>query len=89
MIVSNAFAKHYFPNEDAVGKRLVMDGPDKTPREIIGVVGDVRRKGLDVGTQSLRSGLSKYTDKRGYNPDFDPSNPRPRWRRGRRPRDVY
>jgi hypothetical protein len=27
MIVSNAFAKHYFPNEDAIGKRLVFDGP--------------------------------------------------------------
>jgi putative ABC transport system permease protein len=51
MIVSNAFAKHYFPNEDAIGKRLVFDGPDKTPREIVGVVGDVRRKGLDVAVQ--------------------------------------
>jgi putative ABC transport system permease protein len=51
MIVSNAFAKHYFPNEDAIGKRLIFDGPDKTPREIIGVVGDVRRKGLDVAVQ--------------------------------------
>jgi putative ABC transport system permease protein len=51
MIVSNAFAKHYFPNEDAIGKRLVLDGPDKTPLEIIGVVGDVRRKGLDVDVQ--------------------------------------
>jgi putative ABC transport system permease protein len=50
-IVSNAFAKQYFPNEDAIGKRLILDGPDKTPREIIGVVGDVRRKGLDVGVQ--------------------------------------
>ena len=51
MIVSNAFAKHYFPNEDAIGKRLIFDGPDKTPREIVGVVGDVRRKGLDVAVQ--------------------------------------
>jgi putative ABC transport system permease protein len=51
MIVSNAFAKHYFPNEEAVGKRIVFDGPDKTPLEIIGVVGDVRRKGLDLGVQ--------------------------------------
>jgi putative ABC transport system permease protein len=51
MIVSNAFAKHYFPNEDAIGKRLVFDGPDKTAREIVGVVGDVRRKGLDVDVQ--------------------------------------
>ncbi len=51
MLVSNAFAKHFFPNEDPIGKRLVMDGEDKTPREIVGVVGDVRRKGLDVDVQ--------------------------------------
>ena len=50
-VVSNAFAKHYFPNDDAIGKRLILDGDDKTPREIIGVVGDVRRKGLDVAVQ--------------------------------------
>ncbi len=51
LIVSNAFAKHYFPNEEAIGKRIVFDGPDKTRLEIIGVVGDVRRNGLDVGVQ--------------------------------------
>jgi hypothetical protein len=51
MVVSNAFAKHYFPNEEAIGKRIVFDGNDKTAREIVGVVGDVRRKGLDVAVQ--------------------------------------
>jgi putative ABC transport system permease protein len=51
MIVSNAFARHYFPNEDAIGKRVILDGPNKTPLEIVGVVGDVRRKGLDVDVQ--------------------------------------
>ena len=50
-VVSNAFAKQYFPNDDAIGKRIILDGDDKTPREIIGVVGDVRRKGLDVAVQ--------------------------------------
>ena len=51
MVISNAFAKYYFPNEDPIGKRLVFDGEDQTPREIVGVVGDVRRKGLDVPVQ--------------------------------------
>lgn len=51
MVISNAFAKYYFPNDDPIGKRIILDGNDKTPREIIGVVGDVRRKGLDVGVQ--------------------------------------
>ncbi len=51
MVVSNAFAKHYFPNEEAVGKRIIFDGNDKTPREIVGIVGDIRRNGLDVDVQ--------------------------------------
>ncbi len=51
MIVSKAFTKVYFPNEDAIGKRIILDGKNKTPREIVGVVDDVRRKGLDSDVQ--------------------------------------
>jgi putative ABC transport system permease protein len=51
MVISNAFVKTYFPNEDAIGKRIVFDGEDKTPHEIIGIVEDVRRNGLDVDVQ--------------------------------------
>jgi len=51
MVVSKAFTKVYFPNEDAIGKRIILDGPNNTPREIIGVVDDVRRKGLDSDVQ--------------------------------------
>ena len=51
MVVSKAFTKVYFPNEDAIGKRIILDGPNKTPREIIGIVDDVRRKGLDNDVQ--------------------------------------
>src|SRR4029079_7190415 len=43
LVVSDAFVKRYFPNEDAIGKRIIFDGPNKTPREIVGVVADVRR----------------------------------------------
>ena len=51
LVVSNAFVKRYFPNEDPIGRRLIFDGPNKVPREIVGVVGDVRRNGLDVDVQ--------------------------------------
>ena len=51
MVVSNAFANHYFPNEDAIGRRIIFDGPDKTSWEIVGIVGDVRRNGLDIGVE--------------------------------------
>ncbi|HEV2835018.1 MAG TPA: ABC transporter permease [Pyrinomonadaceae bacterium] len=51
LVVSNAFAKFYFPNEDPIGRRIIFDGEDETPREIIGVVNDIRRNGLDVDVQ--------------------------------------
>ena len=51
LVVTEAFVKRFFPGEDPIGRRLVFDGPDKTPREIVGVVGDVKRKGLDADTQ--------------------------------------
>ena len=51
IIVSNSFVNRYFPNEDPIGRRIVFDGPTKTPREIVGVVEDVRRNGLDADVQ--------------------------------------
>ena len=51
MVVSNAFVRQYFPNEEPIGRRIVFDGNDKTAREIVGVVADVRRNGLDVNVQ--------------------------------------
>ena len=51
IVISNALAKRYFPNEDAIGKRIIFDGEDETPREIIGVVADIRRQGLDLDVQ--------------------------------------
>jgi len=51
LVVSNAFVKTYFPNEDPIGKRIIFDGPNKTPREIVGIVDDVRRNGLDSEVQ--------------------------------------
>ena len=49
LVISDAFVKRYFPNEDPVGRCIVFDGEDeKIPREIVGVVADVRRNGLDV-----------------------------------------
>lgn len=51
MVVSEAFVKRYFPNEDPIGRRVILDGNNKVPREIVGVVADVRRDGLDVDVQ--------------------------------------
>src|ERR1051325_1739973 len=51
IVISNAFVKRYFPNEEPLGRRIIFDGKDQKPREIVGVVGDIRRNGLDVDVQ--------------------------------------
>jgi putative ABC transport system permease protein len=49
-IVSESFAKQFFPGESPVGKRInVTTGPEVF-REIVGVVGDVKQKGLNRET---------------------------------------
>jgi len=43
-IISEALARNYFPNQDPIGKRIIFGFPpvSNIPREIIGIVGDVR-----------------------------------------------
>jgi putative ABC transport system permease protein len=50
IIVNQAFAKKFWPNEDALGKRIVMGGMSDDPKwiTIVGVVDDMRHFGLDV-----------------------------------------
>jgi len=50
IIVNQAFAKKFWPNEDALGKRIVMGGMSNDPKwiTIVGIVGDMRHFGLDV-----------------------------------------
>lgn len=51
VVVNQAFVRRYFPNEDPIGKeiRLRYDPyptEEERPRQIVGVVGDVRQRGL-------------------------------------------
>jgi putative ABC transport system permease protein len=53
IIVNETFAKTHFPGEDAIGKRIqpgisTFDNEKAPMREIVGVVGDVRNRGLDT-----------------------------------------
>src|SRR5512132_2722320 len=50
IIVNQTFAKKFWPNEDALGKRIVMGGMSDDPKwiTIVGIVGDMRPFGLDV-----------------------------------------
>jgi len=47
-IVSAELARLYFPHENPLGRRLVFGFTDSVAREIVGVVGDVKRDGLAV-----------------------------------------
>jgi putative ABC transport system permease protein len=50
IIANQAFAKKWFPNGDAVGKRITMGDPTKPDTKwltIVGIVGDMRHRGLD------------------------------------------
>src|SRR5437667_2272773 len=50
IIVNQTFAKKFWPNEDALGKRIVMGGMSDDPKwiTIVGIVGDMRHFGLDI-----------------------------------------
>jgi putative ABC transport system permease protein len=45
-IISDAVAGHYWPQEDPLGKKITIDF-EREPREIVGVVGNVRHLGID------------------------------------------
>jgi putative ABC transport system permease protein len=50
VVVNETLARKYFPNEEALGKRIkiyMKDDPDNVPTEIIGIVADSRHKDLD------------------------------------------
>ena len=48
VVISEALAARYWPNEDPVGRRVLVDRREGTiPYEIVGVVADVRHAGLE------------------------------------------
>ena len=51
IIINQSFARRWWPNQSALGKRIKQGFPeDDSPyREIVGVVGDVKQEGLDGG----------------------------------------
>ena len=71
IILSQSAAKKFFPGEDPIGKRLLLppsrQQPNPAPLEVIGVVGDVPRNGLNAVdavpglrvAESARLGLSR------------------------------
>ncbi len=48
IVINAMLAEHYFPGEDAIGKRIQIFPDPERWREVVGVVGDVRLVGLDA-----------------------------------------
>ncbi|MDP9337844.1 MAG: ABC transporter permease [Acidobacteriota bacterium] len=48
VLISEAMAKRFWPNEDPIGRHLTMSFFPGVSREIIGIVGDVKMDGLDL-----------------------------------------
>ncbi len=65
MLLNQTLARQVFPNENPVGKRIVLDMKRPTPFEVIGVVGDVRTAGLDESAFE-----EFYLHSLQYPPDF-------------------
>ncbi len=67
VVIDDAFARKYFPNEDPVGRRIHFDD-DREPRQIIGVVGHVKQWGIATDDQqSLQAQL--YLPFRAFSDD--------------------
>lgn len=48
IIINQAFAKKYWPNEEALGKRISFDETNPKWLTVVGIVGDIRHRGLDA-----------------------------------------
>jgi putative ABC transport system permease protein len=48
VLISEALAQGVFPDEDPLGKQLLLGLSEQTPFEIIGIVGDIRHRTLDT-----------------------------------------
>jgi putative ABC transport system permease protein len=53
LVINETFARRYWPNQDPVGKHMVFGtpSPDNPWMTIVGVVGDMRRRGLHRGAR--------------------------------------
>lgn len=48
VLISQAMARQFFPRENPIGKRLRISFTPEISREVVGVVGDVKERGVDV-----------------------------------------
>jgi predicted permease len=59
VVINDTLARHFFPGEDPVGKRMRIDGPNLYT--IIGVIADVRERGINPAPKNATYLLSPQT----------------------------
>jgi len=52
ILISESMARHFWPGEDPIGKRLTLTFSPQQIREVVGVIGDVKLDGLDQSRPS-------------------------------------
>jgi putative ABC transport system permease protein len=74
VLISDELARRYFAGEDPLGQRLLAGSLSRDSYEIIGIVGDVRHRGLDSGLRqtiyfpSLRLGYANLVIRASNHP---------------------
>jgi putative ABC transport system permease protein len=53
VVINETLARSFFPDEDPLGKHLVIELDGKAPYEIVGVVADVRHRSLETGVYQM------------------------------------
>ena len=64
-IISQGLAKRIWPGEDAIGKWIQIGGPTRPWKQVIGIVGNVRKTGLDA----VESAQVYIPERQWYNPE--------------------
>jgi putative ABC transport system permease protein len=65
-IISEAIAQRYFPNEDPIGRAIIMRSFGEAPMTIVGVAGDIKTFGLEQDAGMVFYGAT--TQFAGWNP---------------------
>jgi putative ABC transport system permease protein len=52
VVINEAMARQFWPNQDPIGQEITLDSsPDEKPRQIVGIVGDVKQFMLTMESQ--------------------------------------